>query len=73
MTAGIVPAAFFCLGTGAALGVLFLLVKAVGLALRGGRLYTFLSDLAFGILCGAVVLLWRWIRGVCGCSRQRCS
>lgn len=57
MTAGIVPAAFFCLGTGAALGVLFLLVKAVGLALRGGRLYTFLSDLAFGIFCGAVVFL----------------
>lgn len=57
MTAGIAPAAFFCLGTGAALGLLFLLIKAVRLALRGGKLLTAIFDLLFGIFCGAAMFL----------------
>ncbi len=51
------PAVFFCLLTGCALGVLFLLLKALRLSLSAGRLLTALLDAAFGTVCGGVVFL----------------
>lgn len=46
-----------CLATGGALGVLFLLLKAVRLALGAGKWATAFWDVAFGAVCGAVVFL----------------
>ncbi len=57
MTGGTWPIALFCLTSGAALGALFLLCKALRLALGGGKLLTAALDTAFGLVCGAVVFL----------------
>jgi hypothetical protein len=57
MTGSTWPIALFCLTSGAALGALFLLCKALRLALGGGKLLTAALDTAFGLVCGAVVFL----------------
>lgn len=57
MTGGTWPIVLFCLTSGAALGALFLLCKALRLALGGGKLLTAALDTAFGLVCGAVVFL----------------
>ena len=57
MTAWAWPAAFFCLGTGAALGLLFLLCKMVRIGLGAGPWLTAALDVLFCLICGAVVFL----------------
>lgn len=54
-TAGAV--AFFCLGTGAALGCLWLLFQAVRILLRAGKPLTALLDILYCCLCGTAVFL----------------
>ena len=51
MTGATLPAGCLCLFTGAMLGGVFLGLKLLGLLLRGGRLFTFFSDLLFGLIC----------------------
>ena len=51
MTGVTLPAGCLCLFTGAMLGGVFLGLKLLGLLLRGGRLFTFFSDLLFGLIC----------------------
>ena len=53
MTGGLVPAGVFCLVAGAALGCLFLLCKALRLALGLGPWATALVDVLFCLVCGA--------------------
>ena len=53
MTGGLVPAGVFCLAAGAALGCLFLLCKALRLALGLGPWATALVDVLFCLVCGA--------------------
>lgn len=57
MTAVSWPTVFFCLLTGAALGLLFLVCKAIRLATGAGRLFTAVLDILYGILCGTTVFL----------------
>lgn len=57
MTGGLVPAGVFCLAAGAALGCLFLLCKALRLALGLGPWATALVDVLFCLVCGAVSFL----------------
>jgi len=57
MTGLSAPAVFFCLLTGCALGMLFLLLKALRLSLSAGRFLTAVLDAAFGIVCGGVAFL----------------
>ncbi len=57
MTGAGAPVVFFCLLTGAALGALFVVLKALRLGLSAGRLLTALLDVLFGIVCGGVVFL----------------
>ncbi len=48
---------FFCLGTGAALGCLFLLFQGARLLLGAGKLLTALLDVVYCCICAAVVFL----------------
>ena len=48
---------FFCLGTGAALGCLLLLFRALRVLFRAGKFATVLLDILYCCLCGAVVFL----------------
>lgn len=48
---------FFCLLTGAALGVLYLAFGVLRTMLGAGKLLTFFCDLLFCCLCGAAVFL----------------
>ncbi len=57
MTGAQAPTIFFCLATGCALGMLFLLLKALRLGLSAGKILTAVLDVLFGIICGAVVFL----------------
>ncbi len=57
MSAGAPAVLFFCLGTGAALGCLFLLFRAVRILAHAGKLLTALLDVLFCCLCAAVVFL----------------
>lgn len=57
MSAGAPAVLFFCLGTGAALGCLFLLFRALEILLRAGKLLTALLDILFCCLCATVVFL----------------
>lgn len=57
MTGAAWPTVFFCLSTGAALGLLFLLCKALRLAMGAGRLFTAVLDVLYGAFCGAAVFL----------------
>lgn len=57
MRAGLLPAAVFCLATGAALGCLFLLFKILRILLDAGKLCTALLDLLYCCLCGTAVFL----------------
>ncbi len=57
MSAGAPEVLFFCLGTGAVLGCLFLLFRVLGILLRAGKLLTGLLDILFCCLCGAAVFL----------------
>lgn len=56
MNAG-APALFFCLATGAAMGILFLAFKGARLLLGAGKALTFCLDAVFCCLCGVVVFL----------------
>lgn len=57
MTGAGLPVIFLCLGTGCALGALFLLLKAARLALGAGKWATAGLDVAFGLVCGGVAFL----------------
>lgn len=52
-----VELAVFCLGTGAAMGCLFLLFKAVRILLSAGKVLTALLDVIFCCVCAVVVFL----------------
>lgn len=57
MTGGTLPAGCLCLFTGALMGGVFLGLKLLGLLLRGGRIFTFFSDLFFGLFCAVTAFL----------------
>lgn len=57
MTAPLLPAVSLCLLTGSALGLLYLLLKAIRLSFSTGRFSTALLDILFGLTCGVVVFL----------------
>lgn len=57
MNSGVLPTIFFCLATGAALGCLFLLCKAVRLLLSAGKLCTALIDIAYCLFTAAALFL----------------
>lgn len=48
---------FFCLATGAALGCLLLLFRALRILIRAGKLAAAVLDILYCCLCGAVVFL----------------
>lgn len=57
MSAGAPAVTFFCLGTGAALGCLFLLFRVLRILLRAGKLLTAFLDILCCCLCALVVFL----------------
>ncbi len=57
MSGGAARVFFFCLGTGAALGCLYLLFRAVCILTRAGKILTAVLDVLFCCLCAAVVFL----------------
>lgn len=57
MSAGAVQVWFFCLGTGAAMGCLFLLFQVLIILLSAGKWLTFAADVIFCCICAAVVFM----------------
>lgn len=55
MSAGIVPALFFCLATGAAMGGLFIAFQVMRLLFGWGKLLTAAADVIFCCLCAVTV------------------
>lgn len=54
---GAMELAVFCLGTGAAMGCLFLLFKAVRIVLGAGKVLTAVMDVVFCCVCAVVIFL----------------
>lgn len=57
MTAVTWPAWGLCMGTGALLGLFFLLLQLIRLLLRGGRFCQAIMDVFFCVVCAAVAFL----------------